>query len=258
MIRHRIRFALLAAMVAGATGLTACRDVAGLQERSRVTLSVSTPRPSSTASTTSASTSLSGAASGTTTTVTPLRRISGNGHVLDVQSADLTVRDIRLDLRDGGGDEESDSDGRHSNDGVFRSGPVTIALPLDGGVLTPFTGEIPFGTYDELEADLDFLRLRGTYDGQPFDATIEIDRELAIRLRPPLVIDADHPAENVTLNVDIGRCFVDTTGTPLDPRRLSTSGTLRSAVRDCVKRTLRAFEDHDRDGDDEDSDSDRS
>ena len=254
MIRQLSPFVLAATLVAVGSGLTACRDVAGLQERSRVSLSVATPRSSSSTSTTSAGTT-TGA---TTTTATPLRRISGNGHVLDVQSADLTVSDIRLDLRDGGNDEESDSDGRHSNDGIFRSGPVTIALPLDGGVLTPFTGEIPFGTYDELEADLEFLRLRGTYDDQPFDATIQIDRELAIRLRPPLVIDADHPAENVTLNVDIGRCFVDSAGTPIDPRRLNTDGTLRSAVRDCVKRTLRAFEDHDRDGDDEDSDSDRA
>lgn len=249
MIRQLSPFVLAATVVAVGSGLTACRDVAGLQERSRVSLSVATPRSSSSASTTT---------SGPTTTVTPLRRISGNGHVLAVQFADLTVSDIRLDLRDGGDDEESDSDGRHSNDGVFRSGPVTIALPLDGGVLTPFTGEIPFGTYDELEADLEFLRLRGTYDDQPFDATIEIDRELAIRLRPPLVIDADHPAQNITLNVDIGRCFVDPAGTPIDPRRLNTDGTLRSALRDCVKRTLRAFEDHDRDGDDADSDSDRS
>lgn len=254
MIRQLSPFAIAATVVAVGSSLTACRDVAGLQERSRVTLSVSTPRSSASASTTTAGTSTG------TTTVTPLRRISGNGHVLAVQSADLTVSDIRLDLRDGGGDQDSDSDsdGRHTNDGVFRSGPVTVALPLDGGILTPFTGEIPFGTYDELEADLEFLRLRGTYDDQPFDATIQIDRELAIRLRPPLVIDADHPAENVTLNVDLGRCFVDPAGTPIDPRRLNTDGTLRSTVRDCLKRTLRAFEDNDRDGDDEDSDSDRS
>ena len=72
------------------------------------------------------------------------------------------------------------------------------------------------------------------------------------------MIDADHSGENVTINVDIGSCFVDAGGTPIDPRRLKTDATLRSAVRDCMKRTLRAFEDHDRDGDDEDSDSDRS
>jgi len=252
----RVRFALTVTLLSVSAGFIAsCRDVAGLDDRSSVSLSVMTPRSTSTTSAGSL-----GVPSGTITTSgtsIPLGRISGNGHVLDVQFADLTIGDVRLDRRDGRGDEDSDTDGRHTSDGVFRSGPVTIALPLNGGTLTPFTSDIPFGTYDELEADLEFVRLRGTYDGQPFDETIAIQRELALRLSPPLVIDADHSGENVTINVDIGSCFVDAGGTPIDPRRLRTDTVLRSAVRDCMKRTLRAFEDHDRDGDDEDSDSDR-
>lgn len=232
--------------VGSAVVVASCSDATGIEKRSRVSVSIAGARADAVAGTTSAGTASS--------LVLPV--ISGNGHVLDVRIAELTLGDVRLDRRDGHNDEDSDSDGRHRSDAVFHDGPMTIEVPLDGGVVTPFVGQIPFGTYDELEADLEFLRLRGTYDGQPFDATVAIDRELALQLRPPLVVDADRDEANVTINVDVLHCFRDGSGTPIDPRRLNQEPSLRAALRDCIVRALRAHEDSDRDGDDEDSDSD--
>lgn len=243
-------------LVAGASALVSCSDATGLFERSPVTLSLSARQ--------TASASLSDA-SGTSRNLSPIGAssdlvVTANGHTLNLQAADLTLRDLRLARHDGsdedGEDSDSDSDGRHSNDGVFRTGPMTIALPLDGAVVTPLTGELPFGRYDRLRADFEFLRLRGTYDGQPLDVTLAIRRKLSLALRPPLVIDADHRAENVTLNVNVFACFTDATGTPLDLRRVNRDAALRDAVHRCISRALRAYKDHDRDGADSDSDGD--
>lgn len=214
-----------------------CRDATGPDARGRVDLSVAGPAVA--------------AAAGVSRPV-----LTGNGHTLDLSAADLTVRDIRLDRVDGRHGEDSDSDGRHSDDVVFRTGPLTLELPLDGRVVTPLGVAVPFGSYDQLQTKLEYLRLRGTYDGQPFDVTIAVDRRLRLELDPPLVVDADHRDANVTLEADISHCFRDATGTPIDPRRLQTDPVLRAAVRECIVRTLRAHEDHDRDGDDEDSDTD--
>lgn len=238
----RARFAMA---VGAALVVASCSDATGVERRSRVTLSVAGAPATAATGTTGTSVSPAG-----------LPIISGNGHVLDLRDATLTLGDVRLDRQDGRNDDDSDSDGRHRNDGVFHSGPTTVDIPLNGGVVTPLVGEIPFGTYDELEADLEYLRVRGTFDGQAFDVTIAIDRELALQLRPPLVVDADHDDANVTINADVMHCFRDASGTPIDPRRLDHDASLRAAFRDCIVRALRAHEDSDRDGDDEDSDSD--
>lgn len=235
----RRRLSLLVGLSTTATIAIACADATGSSRSAAVSLSLAARVDRS----------------GTASLSSPV--ISGNGHVLDLQHGDLTLGDVRLDREDGRSHGDSDSDGRHDDDAVFHNGPVTIALPLDGGVVSPFTRDVPFGTYDELEADLEFLRLRGTYDGEPFDVTIEIDRELALELDPPLVVDANHSGRNVTIDADIAHCFRDPAGTPIDPRRLAHDPDLRASVRDCIARAMHAFEDHDRDADDEDSDSDR-
>jgi hypothetical protein len=37
----------------------------------------------------------------------------------------------------------------------FEAGPVLIDLPLDGGIITPFSTVIPEGSYDELEMEIE-------------------------------------------------------------------------------------------------------
>ncbi len=226
----------------------ACNEITGASQDGRVTLSIAVPR-------TGANLVSDGASATGATSADVI--IASNGHVLDLRDADLTVADVRLERREAGGDEDSDSDSdgrRGDGDEIFHSGPETFELPLDGDVLTLFSAPIPAGTYDELELDLAFLRLRGIYDGEPFDVTIEVNRRLELKLRPPLVVgDGD---ENVTFVVDILPCLRDPFGVPIDPRRLSIDASLRADVRDCIAQRHQAFEDHDHDADDDDSDSD--
>lgn len=224
MTNTRLLFAgALAATVAAA----ACRDATGTGDRGRVDLFVAGARSAATASASRAD-------------ATALRLITGNGHTLDLQFADLAVRDARLDRVDGREGEDSDSDGRHSDDVAIRTGPLTLALPLDGAITSSIGASIPFGRYDQLQAKLDGLRLRGTYDGQPFDTTIPLERKLRLRLSPPLVVDAANPNASVTLRADVAPCFVAADGTPIDPRRFQTEPALRASVRECIVRTLRA------------------
>lgn len=251
----------LGALALAVVSMSACAESLGLTQRESVSLSIATMPPS--------------AAEGSAVAASPatLDIVAGNGHVLDLQNADLTLEDVRLERHDddndrdtdsdegdsdGDGDSDSDSDNTDDTDDspTLNTGPVTIALPLGGGVITPITRAIPVGTYDELEAELAFLRLRGTYDGAAFDVTFAIDREIQRELVPPLVVRAGDDDANVTLSVSFLHCFRDTAGTPIDPRRIQTDDALRASLRACIARAFHAFEDHDRDADDEDSDSD--
>ena len=235
----------------------ACSDVSGLGRREPVTLSVAMPSAS--------------AAPGLT-----LQIVAGNGHTLDLQNADIGFRDLRLDGENVEGDGDSDSEAgdsdadvgdteeteedsendADSDDANFRTGPVTVALPLNGGAVTLLNQPVPVGTYDELEGKVDFLRLRGTYDGAAFDVTFDINRHLEIAISPPLVVSSGDDNQNVTVMLDITPCLTNPDGSPVDPRALQTDETLRQQVRACLKETFRAFEDRDRDGDEQDSDSD--
>lgn len=237
----------------------ACSDVSGLGGREPVALTLAMPS-------TSAAPGLS------------LRIVAGNGHTLDLQNADLGFRDMRLDGENVDGDGDSDSEAgdsdadagdsddieedsendADSDDASFRTGPVTIALPLDGGAVTLLNQSVPVGTYDELEGKVDFLRLRGTYDGAPFDVTFDVNRHLEIAISPPLVVSNGDDNQNVTVVLDVMPCLTNPDGSPIDPRALQTDETLRQQVRACLKATFRAFEDRDRDGDEQDSDSDNS
>lgn len=249
-----------AALALALVSLSACGESLGLARREPVSLSIATVPPSD--------------ASGNALAATPaaLDIVAGNGHVLDLQHADLTLEDVRLgrqhddndrdtDSDEGDSDGESDSDSDSDNDNdddhpAFNTGPLTIELPLGGGVITPITRSLPVGTYDELEAELAFLRLRGTYDGAAFDVTLAIDREIERELVPPLVVRPGDGDANVTLSVAFIHCFRDANGTPIDPRRLQTDAALRASLRACIAHAFHAFEDHDRDADDRDSDSD--
>ena len=239
---------LLAALALAA----ACNDFSGLGGREPVTLSIAMPSTS--------------AAPGLT-----LQIIAGNGHTLDLQNADIGFRDIRLDGENVDGDGDSDSEAgdsdeldadsdseADSDDAPFRTGPVTVALPLNGGAVVLLNQPVPVGTYDELEGKVDFLRLRGTYDGAEFDVTFDINRHLEIPISPPLVVTNGDDDQNVTVVLDITPCLTNPDGSPIDPRALQTDETLRQQVRACLKETFRAFEDRDRDGDEQDSDSDNS
>lgn len=186
--------------------------------------------------------------------------VTGGGHTLDLQSADVVFSEVTFEGRDvdpaDDDDSDSDSDSDHSGNAKFRAGATTLALPLEGGVVTPFTGEIPVGTYRGVEMDADFIRLRGTYDGQTFDVTVPVNAELELEFEPPLAVTESSDPLNVSVKIDVASWFKDANGNTIDPRQLATNSTLRAEFRNRVRASFKAFEDSDRDADESDSDSD--
>lgn len=186
--------------------------------------------------------------------------VTGGGHTVDVQAVDILFDRAILQSVEAqdDGDSETDSDSDGVGKEKFRAGAMTVALPLEGGTITPFQQVIPFGTYDELELRTAFVRARGTYDGQAFDVTVPVNTKFEIALAPPFVVDGEDDRPNVTVNVDALSWFRNSDGSVIDPRRLATDATMRAAFTNRIRTSFRAFEDSDRDGDDEDSDSDDS
>lgn len=183
-------------------------------------------------------------------------------HTLDIQAIDVAFDEIVLERSenesggDSDGDSETDSDSDGSANEEVRAGPVTVSLPLQGGVITPIVAAVPNGRFEELEMDVTTVRVRGTFDGQTFDATFPVDEELEFDFNPPFEVK-DGPGDlNITVRIDSSNWFRAGDGSVIDPRRLVTDASLRSDVRNRVRASFRAFEDSDKDADDADSDSD--
>lgn len=178
---------------------------------------------------------------------------------LTLTTAELRMEEIVLERSDGEGsadsdgdsDVDSDSDGPANQKLAFDD--VTVALPLQGGVVTPFTEPLPAGSYEELEMDVEAIRLVGTVDGEPFDVVVEVDLELEMEFSPPLeIVEGDEPF-SITVTVDPMAWFANDDGTFIDPRDLEDDDALLNRLRQRLALSFDAFEDSDRDGSDSDS-----
>lgn len=188
--------------------------------------------------------------------------VSDGTNTLDIQSVDITFDEIVLERieaetdgdSDGESDADSDSDGTENE--KIRRGPTTVTLPLQGGPITPITDLVEAGRFEEIELDIAFVRVRGTYNGQPFDATIPVNDELEIDFSPPLEVGEGSGTVNVTVKIDTATWFRASDGKLIDPRALASNSALRAELRNRIRASLDAFEDSDKDADDADSDSD--
>jgi hypothetical protein len=171
--------------------------------------------------------------------------VTGGGHTLDLTAMQLTIGDLRLEHA--GNEAEDDHGGIGAHDEAFAVGSQTVALPVNGGVVTLSAKALPAGKFSEVEAELEFLHLVGTYDAAPFDVMVELSHDMKLVLDPPLTTTGGAD-QNITVTIDLWSCFVNA-GTPVDPRTLlSGGGTARQTFRDCIANRLRAFEDRNRDG----------
>lgn len=181
------------------------------------------------------------------------------GHTLTLQSIDLTVEEVVLerDETTAGGDSDGDSEADSDSDGPsnekVRTGAMTVALPVNGGIVTPINADVPAGLYEKIEIDVAFVRVRGTYDGQAFDVTVPVNKELELEFEPALEVDGD---ANVTIKLEPLTWFRASDGSLIDPRALNSNSSLRSAFVRRVETSFKAIEDSDKDADDTDSDSD--
>ena len=243
------RMALVAAGATAALMLGACADATGTGgATARTSVSFQAAR------TTAGST-------GNASLAAAVIPVTEGGHTLDVTSAEVVVSRVTLKpagdsaFSEGDSDNESDSDRKDA--ATVRMGATTIALPLDSGVITPFTSQVPQGTYNRLRLDADFLRVKGTYDGQAFDVTLPVNLHLQLRIDPPLVVGSATDSANVTVNVNVPQWFVRN-GTVLDPRTLQSDRSLLNSVRNAIRASFHAYKDRDHDGrDHDDDDSDR-
>jgi hypothetical protein len=188
--------------------------------------------------------------------------ITFGGHTLNLTNVDVALDEVTVERaeRTNGGDSDGDSDTDSDSDGgsnhkLIRES-VTIELPLQGGVITPINGALPAGLYEEIELDFEAVRLRGTFDGEPFDVTIPVNTELDVRFDPPIEVDDDTDRLNVTFAIDPYMWLRRADGALVDPRLLATDPVLRAQFVNRIRASIRAFEDSDRDADDLDSDSD--
>jgi hypothetical protein len=184
------------------------------------------------------------------------------GHALNLTNVDVTLDEITVERaeRTSGGDSDGDSDTDSDSDGpsnrkLARDG-LTIALPLQGGVITPINDALPDGLYEEIELDFRNVRLRGTYDGQAFDVTVPVNTELDVMFDPPFEVNDDTDRLNITFAIDPYMWLRRADGALVDPRQFESNPMLRAQFVNRIRASIRAFEDADRDADDSDSDSD--
>ena len=187
--------------------------------------------------------------------------ISVGGHTLNLQNADITFSKIKLDRKEsntsaGSDNEDSDSDDG-AEDAAVKFGETTIALPMSGGVITPISSPIPAGDYESIEMLVSSVRVRGTYDGKAFDATVPVHVEIEQRLSPMFHVASDADKLNITITLDPTQWLRTSSGTLIDPAALATNSQLRSQVVSRIRASLKAFEDSNKDAHDGDNDSDR-
>lgn len=188
--------------------------------------------------------------------------ITDGTNTVDLQNVDVSFDEIVLERseNDVGGDSDGESDVDSDSDGsaneTVRRGDFTVALPVDGGVITPINEALPAGRYEKVELDVRSVRLRGTYNGEAFDVTVPVNSELELEFDEDFVVDDDMDRLNVTIAINFANWLRNSSGQLIDPRLLASDTELRAQVVNRIRASFRAFEDSDGDADDEDSDSD--
>lgn len=246
-------------LLASIAAWAACGDGTGPADGRTVSLSFTGQRPAT-------------AAPGSPARAATADTITGGGNTLIITRAQLVLREIELERADR--DTACDSLAT-SDDGCeeFEAGPVLIDLPLTGGVQTLVAVPIPLGVYDEIEFEIhkvssgdpedaafrqahpDFvdisIRVQGTFNGQPFVFTSDLNVDQEFELFPPLVVDDTTTSTNVTVLVDLSTWFV-VGGTLVNPELGNKGRDFESEIKENIKRSIEAFEDRDKDGDESD------
>jgi hypothetical protein len=199
----------------------------------------------------------------------------GTAHTLVLQHVEVVLARVRLRQKGVSNDSIRVCDQHPDACPEFRAGPVLLDLPLAGGVVTPFATPIPAGSYDRLLFNIfppkgddttavkfrgehnwpasGSIRVRGTYDGAPFDIFLNTVAEMRVLLDPPFTVAGTGAtsALNVTVAVDANKWFRTETGQVIDPRALTADHNLLETVERNIRASIRAFNDNGRKGRDE-------
>ena len=174
----------------------------------------------------------------------------GTNGTLEITDVILIVSEFELEGADDACLDPDDDDLDDCAD--FEAPPFLLELPLDGSTVTVAVGDVPPGTYHELEFEVEDLELDDDDDGQELepvwaearnahtdwpdeasmvvegtftpenDATartfrvfVDAEIEVEMELDEPLVVEADQAA-SVTVLLDPGTWFTRADGSVLD------------------------------------------
>jgi hypothetical protein len=247
-----------ATLVLGAALLVAaCSDSTGPNSQAGVSLSFAAP-----------SLGAAPASPGMSMSIAAIDLTDGQGNTLTLDRVEIVLREIELQRQSAPGcDNLPDNDDCEK----FEAGPVLLDLPLDGTVETMVSIAPDPDVYDEVEFEIhkisssdqedaafrtahpDFagksIRVQGSFNGQPFTYETDLDVEQEFDLSPPLTVGTETAAgTNVTIMVDVDAWFRDLSGTLVNPQDGNKGGQHESLVKENIKQSIEAFEDHDSDG----------
>lgn len=274
-------FSAITAMLL-ATGLVACGDDLGPEASGTVSLSVTAAGAGSGSASLAAGTATATAAADRDTRGEPDLSISetdGQGNTLVLDSVQVVLREIELERQE---DECDDVASGEDDDECeeFEADIRLLRVPMDGSVdrVVSLDG-VPADVYDELEfevhkpddddaegrafiednptfADVS-VRAKGTFNGNAFVFTSDLNEDQEIELSPPLEVGGSDAAQvNVTLRLDVTGWFADGSGTFVDPSTANDGGANENLVEDNIRDSIEAFEDDDEDGEADDAEDD--
>lgn len=151
----------------------------------------------------------------------------GAGNTLLIESAEVVLREIEFE-RVEAALECDDPLADESDCEEFKTEPVLVSLPLDGSVS---------------------IRVKGTFNDQPFEYTTDLNAKQELVLAPPLEI-VEGVSTNVTLSVDVSTWF-KVNGVLVNPETANDGQPNKGLVEDNIKASIEGFEDEDKDGEED-------
>jgi hypothetical protein len=192
--------------------------------------------------------------------------LTDGNNTLVITKAEIVLREIELKQQETAAcDVQPEPAGCEE----VEFGPVVVDLPLGAGAQQEFSVPIPAGTYKAIEFEIhkvtgddpatfrqqypylaeQSIRVQGTYNGQAFTYLTDLDVEQTLLFSPLLVVTDTTTATNVTILVALAVWFRDSDGvTLLDPNRGNKGQDREGVIKENIKQSMEAFEDHDRDG----------
>jgi hypothetical protein len=187
-------------------------------------------------------------------------------NTLVITRAEIVLREIELKQQE---TTNCDVEPEPAGCEEVEFGPVVVDLPLDTGVRQEFSVPVPPGSYTSIEFEIhkvtsddpatfrqqypylaeQSIRVQGTYNGQAFTFLTDLDVEQTLQFNQLLVITDSTTATNVTIKVALAAWFRAQDGSLLDPATGNKGGQNESIIKENIKQSMEAFEDHDRDGD---------
>ncbi len=251
------------AALAGLLLVAACSDGTGPGTAPKVSLSFATRVPTGPVAAPGRAPAFGAAVTGADT-------LTDGTNTLIITSAQIVLQRIELERQDVA---NCGVDPEPAGCEEFETGAVLVDLPLGAGTAQQVAVDIPPGTYTEVQFKIhkvggdsqdstfrrlhpDFLnksiRVQGTYNGTPFTYESDLDVEQELHFATPLVISDTTTSTNLTIRVVLADWFKSSGGGLVNPTTANVGQPNEGIVKENIKNSMKAFEDHDMDGDERD------